>query len=128
VGSVIFTGFVDDADLAHFYNAAAALVMPSYDEGFGLPALEAMACGTPVVASRAGALPEVVGEAGCFFNPHSPDELKDQLAQLLKDPQLREGLGRQGLQRAKEFSWERSARDALAIFEETVKGIEPAAA
>lgn len=127
-GSVIFTGFVDDSDLAHFYSAAAALVMPSYDEGFGLPALEAMACGAPVVASQAGALSEVVGEAGCLFNPHSPDELKDRLARLLKDPEMRDGLSRQGLQRAKEFSWEHSARQALAIFEGMVQGVEPAVA
>ena len=127
-GNVVFTGFVDDADLVYFYNAAAALVMPSFDEGFGLPSLEAMACGTPVVASRAGALPEVVGEAGLLFDPGSPEELKRQLKQLLSDEKLRARLGRKGLLRAKEFSWKQSARSALAVFEEAVGEYESAAA
>lgn len=115
---VIFTGFVSDSDLVHLYNAAEMLVLPSFDEGFGLPALEAMACGTPVVASRAGALPEVVGQGGLFFNPYAPEELQERLQRLLADRQLRADLGRKGLQRAREFSWEHSARTALGIFEE----------
>ncbi len=114
---VIFTGFASDRALPHFYNAARALVLPSFDEGFGLPAVEAMACGTPVVASHAGALPEVVGEAGLFFSPHDPEELKERLHRLLKDEGLRKELGKKGLCRAREFSWERSARTALAAFE-----------
>lgn len=96
-GRVIFTGFVPDSDLVHLYNAAEMLVLPSFDEGFGLPALEAMACGIPVVASRAGALPEVVGQAGLFFSPYSPEELREHLQRLLADHQLRAELGRKGL-------------------------------
>ena len=125
---VVFTGFVDDADLVHFYNGASTLVMPSFDEGFGLPALEAMACGTPVIASRAGALPEVVGNAGKLFNPHDPDELKVCLSDVLGDARLHQEMSRQGLQRAREFSWARSADSALAIFEEVAASLEPVTA
>ncbi len=120
-GWVIFTGFVPDDELVCLYSAAELLVMPSFDEGFGLPAVEAMACGTPVVASRAGALPEVVGDAGVFFDPHSPAELKRCLEELLRDDDLRAALRARGLRRAGDFSWERSAAAALAVFEEMTR-------
>lgn len=125
---VVFTGFVDDTDLTHFYNAASALVMPSFDEGFGLPALEAMATGTPVIASNAGALPEVVGDAGRLFNPHSAPDLQGHLAEVLSDPKLRNMMRNKGLQRARQFSWHRSAQSALAIFDRIGRSLEPAAA
>ncbi len=115
---VIFTGYVPDWELPHFYTAAQLFVLPSYDEGFGLPALEAMACGSPVVASRAGALPEVLGDAGRLFDPHSSSELRDQMLELLADEHLRKELRSKGLCRAREFSWEQSARAALSVFEE----------
>jgi glycosyltransferase involved in cell wall biosynthesis len=115
---VIFTGFVPDADLPHWYSAAEVLVLPSVDEGFGLPALEAMACGTAVVASRGGALPEVVGDAGILFDPRSIPELRDALERLLTDAPLREGLAAKGLERAPRFTWEASARSAIALFQE----------
>lgn len=114
---VIFTGFVPDDVLVHLYNAADIMVLPSFDEGFGLPAVEAMACGTPVVASRAGALPEVVSDAGVFFDPHSPRELQECLEVLMRDDAKRLELGRRGLIRARDFSWERSATAALAALE-----------
>lgn len=115
--AVVFTGFVPDADLLYFYNAAQVLVMPSFNEGFGLPAVEAMACGTPVVASCAGALPEVVGECGLLFDPRAPEELTNHLQELLENTSLRNTLGRKGLSRAQQYSWDQSARAALAIFE-----------
>lgn len=114
---VIFTGFVADADLLYFYNAAQVLVMPSFNEGFGLPAVEAMACGTPVVASRAGALPEVVGEGGLFFDPRVPEELTNHLQALLENTSLQNALGRKGLSRAQQYSWDQSASAVLALFE-----------
>jgi glycosyltransferase involved in cell wall biosynthesis len=125
---VVFTGFVDDADLVYLYNAASVLVMPSYDEGFGLPALEAMACGTPVIASNTGALPEVVGNAGRLFSPHSPQHLKDHLATVLSDRLVHDAMQRMGLQRAREFSWERSAQAALSAFSQLGRSLEPATA
>jgi glycosyltransferase involved in cell wall biosynthesis len=124
-GHVVFTGFVPDPELVHFYNASEVLVLPSFAEGFGLPALEAMACGIPVVASRAGALPEVVGDAGLFFSPHAPLELRDRLQELLEDQGLREELARRGLRRAREFSWERSAQAALGAFDALVRDHGP---
>ena len=126
--SVVFTGFVDDSDLPIFYNRASALVMPSHDEGFGLPALEAMACGTPVVASRAGALPEVVGSAGRLFDPNAADELTRHLQEVLGDHRVAEEMGRKGLRRAREFSWERSASALGTVFEEVGRGRDAAAA
>lgn len=116
-GRVRFTGFVPDEDLVHIYNAAAALALPSFDEGFGLPAVEAMACGTPVVASRAGALPEVVNEAALLFEPASPRELQACLEEVLGNDRVRAALRERGLQRASEFTWERSTTIALNVFE-----------
>ena len=120
---ILTAGFVPDADLVHFYTGAAVFVLPSLDEGFGLPALEAMACGAPVIASRAGALPEVVGTAGLFFHPTAPDELTACLSQVLGDDHLRQTLQARGLQRARQFTWVRSAQAALQGFETVVRGL-----
>ena len=116
--NVTFTGFVGDDALSHFYTAALAVVMPSFDEGFGLPALEAMACGTPVVASRAGALPEVLGDTGMLFDPGSADELKAHLTSLFRDSRLLQRMNAAALNRAKTFSWENSVQSALDAFHE----------
>lgn len=109
------TGFVPDEELVFFYNAATVFVLPSFGEGFGLPALEAMACGIPVIGSETTSLPEVVGEAGLFFNPHDTGMLEDHLKKILADKALRERLGRLGWKRAKTFSWEKSAIQMLSI-------------
>lgn len=117
---VIFTGYIEDQELAYLYNSASMLVFPSLEEGFGLPAIEAMACGTPVAASNRGSLPEIVGEAGRFFDPAKPAAIADVLRQLLGDKPLREEMGRMGLIRAKQFMWDRAAKETLAIFDEVV--------
>jgi len=119
--AVLLTGYVPDSDLVHLYSAADAFVLPSFYEGFGLPALEAMSCGTPVVVSDVGALPEVVGGAGLLFDPTSPEELTDALQRLLSDDGLRSELRAKGLAQAARFRWEDSARAALAGFRETVR-------
>ncbi len=118
---VRFTGYVPDSDLPHLYSAADVLVLPSFYEGFGLPVLESMACGTPVIASHAGALPEVVGDAGLLFDPHSPDALAEVLGRVLGDAALRRDLSARGRARAAQFTWEASARAALAAFDEVVR-------
>jgi glycosyltransferase involved in cell wall biosynthesis len=115
---VHFTGFVADADLVHLYAAAQALVLPSYLEGFGLPAVEAMACGAAVIASNCGALPEVLHGAGHLFDPHNIATLVDGLRRVLADAPYRAGLQAGSLARARAFSWEQSARRAVELFHE----------
>ena len=118
---VTFTGFVPDEDLALLYNAATVLALPSFDEGFGLPAVEAMACGLAVVASRGGSLPEVLGPAGTFFDPRDQAEMAAALSRVLEDPKLRAGLSAEGLRRAALFSWSAAARDTVGLFERTAE-------
>src|SRR5262249_14739557 len=119
---VRFTGFVPDEDLKHLYAASRVFALPSYLEGFGLPVVEAMACGAAVAGSRAGSLPEVIGEAGCLFDPHDAGSIEQSLRRLLCDDAYRNELAARGLARAREFSWERSARCALAVFHELGNG------
>ena len=107
---VHFLGYVPDAHLAALYSAAQALVMPSLDEGFGLPALEAMACGVPVIAAERGGLPEATGESALLIDPSSPESLAQAIGMLLADGELRRCLAERGLGRAGEFSWEAAAR------------------
>jgi glycosyltransferase involved in cell wall biosynthesis len=106
---VRFLGYVDDETLAGLYTNATLFVLPSQEEGFGLPALEAMASGTPVVVSDGGALPEVVGEAGMIFCLSDPDGLTDALKEYLSNARLRSILKEKGLARAAEFSWQTTA-------------------
>jgi glycosyltransferase involved in cell wall biosynthesis len=115
---VILPGFVSDEDLPAVYAGAQALVFPSLYEGFGLPMLEAMACGTPVAASRAGSLPEIGGDAAVYFAPDSVDEMVSVLVRLLSDDELAAELGRRGLERAAGFSWRKAAEETLGIYEE----------
>jgi glycosyltransferase involved in cell wall biosynthesis len=107
---VRFFGFVPDATLATLYRLASVFAFPSLYEGFGLPPLEAMACGTPVVTSRLSSLPEVVGDAALLVDPYSVEEIEAALARVLADDALRADLAARGLERARCFSWERSAR------------------
>jgi glycosyltransferase involved in cell wall biosynthesis len=118
--SLTFAGYVADEDLVHLYNTADAFVLPSLLEGFGLPVIEAMACGTPVVASSRGALPEVIGPAGVVFDPDVRGALRNALENVLTDTDLSARLRNLGPQRAAEFSWERAARQTLAAFEKVV--------
>jgi glycosyltransferase involved in cell wall biosynthesis len=115
---VIFTGFVPDDDLVYLYNRAYALVQPSLMEGFGLPPVEAMACGTPVLASTAGSLPEVVGEAGKFFDPLDVPAMAATLTELVGNPTERNVLARAALARSARFTWKEAARLLLACFDE----------
>ena len=113
---VRWLGAVADADLPLLYAGAAAFAYPSLYEGFGLPPLEAMACGAPVVASNSSSLPEVVGEAAVLVDPTSVESVRDGLASVLADEALRRSLRAAGLARAAEFSWERTARETLAVY------------
>ncbi|MBC7235422.1 MAG: glycosyltransferase family 4 protein [Chloroflexi bacterium] len=114
--AVRMLGIVDDADLPSLYSGALAFVFPSLYEGFGLPVLEAMACGAPVLASERASLSEVVGDAGLTFDPMDVDTLRDLLARLLSDADLRRDLSVRGRARAAEFTWERTAIATLAVY------------
>jgi glycosyltransferase involved in cell wall biosynthesis len=118
---VIFPGFVADEDLPALYSAARLLAYPSLYEGFGLPMLEAMACGTPVVASTASCLPEVAGGAARLVTPTDVEALAAALDQVLADETLRRDLVAKGQTRAGQFSWEQSARQLLAIYRELME-------
>ncbi len=113
---VIFPGFVADADLPALYSAARVLAYPSIYEGFGLPMLEAMACGTPVVTSTAACLPEVAGDAALLVPPTDVDALAAALDRALTDKALRTDLIAKGLARARQFTWDKSARQLLDIY------------
>lgn len=103
-------------ELVALYNRAAVFVFPSLYEGFGLPVLEAMQCGCPVVASRRGSLPEVVGDAGVLVEPQDTDELADAIRRILDDPLWREDLRKRGFVNARRFSWERTAQKTLELY------------
>ncbi|MYN39726.1 glycosyltransferase [Duganella sp. FT109W] len=117
-GDVVLTGFVSDDDLLSLYNRAALFVFPSLQEGFGLPALEAMSCGVPTIGSDSSSIPEVVGRADALFDPTRPAAIRDKMAEVLSNPGFAADLAAHGLEHAKRFSWDASARTALAAFEE----------
>ena len=113
---VHFVGRVSSEDLLYLYNAAEMLAHPAFYEGFGLPPLEAMACGLPTIVSNVASLPEVVGDAGLLIDPHNVDELTVAMWRVLNDEQLRREMREKGLRQAALFSWERAARETLAIY------------
>jgi glycosyltransferase involved in cell wall biosynthesis len=111
-----FLGSVSGHDLLNLYNAARCLVHPAFYEGFGLPPLEAMACGTPAIVSNVSSLPEVVGDAALLINPEHDEEITVALWRLLTDQPLWDELRAKGLQRAAAFSWERAAQQTMAVY------------
>jgi glycosyltransferase involved in cell wall biosynthesis len=116
-----FMGSLPDEELASVYRGAALLALPSLIEGFGLPALEALACGTPVVVSRAAALPEVVGRAGLSVDPFDVEDIRQNMERVLCDRALRTSLRTLGLERARQFSWDRVAAKVRAVLDEAAE-------
>ena len=115
-GRVFFTGYISDEDLAPIYSEAMAFVCLSLYEGFGLPPLEAMQCGVPVIASNTSSLPEVVGDGGIVISPKDQDALCQNLLALYRDTDLRQALSRKAIERAKRFTWERTAGETVKAY------------
>lgn len=119
---VHFVGRVSSEDLLYLYNAAELLAHPAFYEGFGLPPLEAIACGLPTIVSNVASLPEVVGDAGLLIDPHDVDELTVAMWRVLNDGELRREMREKGLRQAARFSWERAARETVAIYKKVFEG------
>lgn len=115
---VVLTGFVSDSDLVSLYNMCALFVFPSWHEGFGLPALEAMRCGVPVIGANTSSLPEVIGLDEALFDPHSDEAIATKIHQALTDEAFRADLICHSREQAKKFSWDESAKRAIAAFEQ----------
>ena len=117
---ILFLGIVEDEDLPMLYNCADVFVYPSLYEGFGLPPLEAMACGIPVITSNTSSLPEVVGDAGIMVGPDDVNSLCEAMYNVLKGKELRHHMSKKGLERAKLFSWKETAKKILEIYDEVL--------
>jgi glycosyltransferase involved in cell wall biosynthesis len=117
---VRFTGYVADETLPLWYNAATIFVFPSIYEGFGMPVLEAIACGTPVIAADTSSIPEVVGGAARLFAPHDVNVLAEHLQTMLDNPGVMAAMRAHGLEQARNFSWANSAQQMITVYEETL--------
>jgi glycosyltransferase involved in cell wall biosynthesis len=115
-----YFGYVSDEELSCLYNLATVFVFPSLYEGFGLPPLEAMACGTPVISSNVTSMPEVCADAALYIDPHSVEDIKQKILHLLEDESLQKSLIQKGLQRAQAFTWEASAQKHMQLFEKVL--------
>ncbi len=113
---VCFPGYIPAQDLPYFYGGAELMVYPSFYEGFGLPPLEAMAMGVPVLAANTSSLPEVLGDAAAYFNPYISHSLAERIAFLMDHPDIRNNMGTKSLIKAKEYSWERTAKQTYEIY------------
>ena len=125
-GRIHFAGFVEDDDLLQLYNACDFFIFPSYYEGFGLPPLEAMACGRAVACSNTSAMPEVIDGAGILFDPHAEDQILRAMVDLLADAELRARMERLGQKRAACFSWHKTAQRTLEVYHEVAQRGRPA--
>ncbi len=119
---VVFTGFLQEEELARYYSNAGCFVLPSLYEGFGLPPLEAMACGCPVITSNTSSLPEVVGDAGILIDPYDAEGLAKHLKLVLTNSKLRDEMIEKGLAQAKKFTWEKTAEQTLEVYKKVAAG------
>jgi alpha-1,3-rhamnosyl/mannosyltransferase len=119
-GEIRQLGYLSREDLTQVTAGAYALVYPSVYEGFGLPPLEAMACGVPVIASNVSSLPEVVGDSGLLIDPHNVDQLTEAMLSLTQAPDLRQFYGARALARSRQFSWDQCARETLSVYQAAI--------
>lgn len=119
-----FIDHVSEEDLVNYYNSADVFVYPIEYTGFGLPPLEAMACGCPVISSNGSCLPEVMGNAALLFNPNSVSQLTERMYKLLTDKRLKKNLSRKGLKHSKIFTWEKCAKETIEVYKKFIKDIE----
>jgi glycosyltransferase involved in cell wall biosynthesis len=119
---VIFTGYVPYEDLPFFYNASSVFVYPSLYEGFGLPPLEAMSCGIPVITSNVSSIPEVVDNAALQINPFDTEELKLAIEKMLEDPNVWDTYAKLGYERSKQYTWQNTAEKTLEIYKGALEG------
>lgn len=117
---IIFKEGLNDKALINEYNVSTVLMFPSFYEGFGLPPLEAMACGTPVITSNLSSMPEVCGNAALYVDPYKTEDIKSKIEMLIKNKNLQKKLIQKGLQRVKHFTWEKSAQECVKIFEKSI--------
>jgi glycosyltransferase involved in cell wall biosynthesis len=120
--AVTFPGYLDELSLRRLYRHAACSVLPSLGEGFGLTILEAMACGTPVIAATGSSLPEVAGDAALMVDPYDVDALADAMSRVLTDEELCRSLRRRGFERVRQFSWRRTAETVSRLIDATAAG------
>lgn len=113
---IIYKGFVSDEELVVLFKNAKAFVMPSFEEGFGIPVLEAFSSSCPVVSSNAGSLPEIGKDACLYFDPHNSDDMTEKISQIMDNEKLRNELIKKGLKRYKEFSWQKMAKETLEVY------------
>lgn len=123
--AIQYLGWVNEADKPALYASASAFLFPSLYEGFGLPPLEAMACGAPVIASNASSLPEIVGDAGMLIHPNDPRAWAEAIRAIVSDPARRAELSARGITQSKKFSWERAAKETLTVYQSAIDGATP---
>jgi glycosyltransferase involved in cell wall biosynthesis len=118
---VVFTGYAEEMDIPVLYSGATALTFPSLYEGFGFPPLEAMSCGCPVISSDTSSLPEVVGQAGILIPPKNEKIWAEKMVKVSKNEKIARELSEKGLIQAKKFSWEKTAKETVKVYEEVYK-------
>jgi glycosyltransferase involved in cell wall biosynthesis len=119
-GNIVYLGYLSEQELAWLYNLASVFIYPSFYEGFGLPPLEAMSCGTPVIVSRVSAIPEICGEAAYYVDPMEMNSISEGIYTVATNDQLRNDLSKKGIKQAEQYSWDKSAQEHLKVFKEVL--------
>jgi len=111
----------EENELGHFYKQAKCFVLPSLYEGFGIPVVESMACGCPIILSKHGSLPEIAGDAGIYFDSESENDLKEKIEELINNPEMRAEYAKKGLEHVKKYDWNDAAEQCLQVYKDAAK-------